>query len=58
MKRAELKKIDRLKLQYFSKLHKKWIDFKTTDRLESLMDYKYEIRVNPLYEKFEGEQRE
>lgn len=40
---------DRMKLQYFSKLYKKWMDFKSTDCLESLLKYKYKIRINPKY---------
>jgi hypothetical protein len=31
--------------QYFSKLHKKWINFKVTDCEESLLKYGYKIRV-------------
>lgn len=41
---------DKTKLQYFSKLYNEWINFKITDRLDSLLKYKYKIRVNPIYE--------
>lgn len=33
--------------QYFSKLHKKWIDLKTTDCEKSLKKFKYKIREKP-----------
>lgn len=33
-----------MKKQYFSKLYKKWVDFKNTDCEESLRKYFYKIR--------------
>jgi len=39
--------MNRLQLQYFSKLYNKWIDFKEIDCKESLEKYEYKIRVNP-----------
>ena len=43
--------MDREKLQYFSKYHKKWVDVKYSDRVETLKKFKYKIRVNPKYKK-------
>lgn len=34
------------KWEYFSKLHKKWVEAKTTDCKESLLKYGYKIREN------------
>jgi len=31
-------------LQYFSKLHKKWVDMKCTDDAKELKKFKYKIR--------------
>jgi hypothetical protein len=42
--------IEKLKLQYFSKLHKKWVDFKEADCEKSLKKYLYKIRINPKYD--------
>lgn len=35
-------------LQYFSKLHKKWIDFKWYDCEKTLKKYGYKIREKPV----------
>lgn len=45
--------MDRLKLQYFSKLHNKWVNFKITDCEESLKKCGYKIRINPKYKQEE-----
>lgn len=45
----DFKNIEKSKLQYFSKLYKMWINFKFSDCVESLQNYKYNIRINPKY---------
>lgn len=41
--------MNKMNLQYFSKQHKKWVDFKYTDRVESLKKCEYKIRLNPKH---------
>lgn len=47
MKKIDYTKIEKSKLQYFSKMWEKWIDFKEYDCALSLQKYNYQIRIKP-----------